>query len=86
MDSQNSTILHELDSIMGTTTRIPCLLSIEGFPDWKYQMEKYIKMKDFKIWRCILKGPVRITIILENGTIVDKNVDEYIDEEFDKVE
>lgn len=66
------TIHQELDSIMGTTTRISRLLSAEGFLEWKYRMKKYIKMKNFKIWRNILKDPVRITTTLENGTIVDK--------------
>ncbi|KAL7600050.1 hypothetical protein Lser_V15G22421 [Lactuca serriola] len=49
-------------------------------------MEKYIKMKDFKVWRCVLKGPIRITTTLENGTIVDKEFEEYNNEEFDKIE
>ena len=85
MESQNTTIHQELDSIMGTTTRIPILLSAEGFPEWKYRIEKYIKMKDFKIWRCILKGPISITTTLPDRTIVDKDVEQYTNEEFDKV-
>ena len=53
MESQSMTTHQELDAIMGTTTRIPRLLSAEGFPEWKYHIEKYIKMKDLKIWRSI---------------------------------
>ena len=49
-------------------------------------MEKYIKMKDFKIWCSILKGPVRTTIALENGTIVNKYFANYTDEDFEKIE
>lgn len=50
MEPQNMAAHQELDSIMGTTTRIPRLLSVAGFPEWKYRMEKYIKMKDLKFW------------------------------------
>ena len=49
-------------------------------------MEQYIKMKDFKIWRSILKGHVIITTTHANGTVVDKNFVDYTDEEFDVVE
>ena len=79
MDSQNSH--HER-----TTTRIPRLLFAEGFLEWKYRMEKYIKMKDFKIWRCILKGSNRITTTLPDKTIVDKAIVEYTDDDFEKIE
>ena len=61
MDSQSQRHHHELDYVMGTTTRIPRLLSVDGFPESKYRIEKYIKIKDFKVWRSIIKGPVRIT-------------------------
>ncbi|XP_052622759.1 uncharacterized protein LOC111896584 [Lactuca sativa] len=54
---------------MGTTTRIPRLMSTEGFPEWKYRIEKYIKMKDFKIWRSILRGPVRVTMTVGGETL-----------------
>ena len=77
---------HELDAIMGTTSRIPRLLSAEGFLKWKYRIEKYIKMKDFKIWRSILRGPIRITTTLEDGTIIDKQVENYTDDDFERVE
>lgn len=49
-------------------------------------MEKYIKMKDYKIWCSILRGPVRITTTLENGTIVDNEFENYTDEDFEKIE
>ena len=78
------TVYQELDSIMGTTSRIPRLLNAEGFPEWKYRIEKYIKMKDFKIWRSILRGPIRITTIVYD-TIVDKRIENYTDEDFEKV-
>ena len=48
-------------------------------------MEIYIKMKDFKIWHNILKGPVRITTTLENGTIIDEEFANYADEDFEKI-
>lgn len=43
-------------------------------------------MIDFKIWRSILRGPVRITVALEDGTYVDKLVESYIDQDFERVE
>ena len=86
MDLQNSATHHELDSVMGTTTRIPRLLCAEGFPEWKYRMEKYIKMKDFKIWRSILRGPICITTTLEDEIVVEKPIEHYTDEDFEKIE
>ena len=73
---------------MGTTTRIPRLLSAEGFPEWKFRFEKYVKIKDAKVWRSIRRGPVRITITLDDEakTEVDKDMDNYIDEDLQKVE
>ena len=43
-------------------------------------------MKDFKIWRSILRGPVRITTTLENGKVIDKTVENYTDVDFEKIE
>ena len=85
MDTQNSTQYQELDAVMGATTRIPRLMSADGFPEWKYRIEKYIKMKDFKIWKCVLKDPVRITTTV-GGQVVDKKIENYTDEDFESVE
>ena len=41
-------------------------------------------MKDFKVWHNITKGPVRITTIVA-GQQVDKAVENYTDEDFEKV-
>ena len=43
-------------------------------------------MKDFKVWRSILRGPIRITTTLANGQIIDKVYADYTDEDFLKVE
>ena len=43
-------------------------------------------MKDFKIWRNILKGPVRISTTLENGIVIDKEFEDYTYEDFGKIE
>ena len=75
MDSQCQALHHELDSVMGTTTHIPRLLSAEGFPKLKYRIEKYIKIKDFKAWRSILRGPIRITTTIVGGKQIDKVVE-----------
>ena len=85
MDSQSQTQFQELDVVMGTTTRISRLMYAEGFPEWKYRIEKYIKMKDFKIWRSILRDPVRITVSV-GGQLVDKSVENYTDEDFELIE
>lgn len=85
MDLQSQTHHHKLDSVMGTTTRIPTLLFAEGFPKWKYRIEKYIKMKDFKIWRSIVKDPARITTTVA-GQLVEKKIQNYTDEDSEKVE
>ena len=85
MESQSMTVHQELDSIMGTTSRISRLLNAEGFPEWKYQIEKYIKMKDFKIWRSSLRGPIWITTVVDE-VIVDKQIENYTDEDFERVE
>ena len=85
MESQSQTHFQELDAVMGTTTRIPRLMSAEGFPEWKYRIEKYIKMKDFKIWRSILRDPVRVTVSV-GGQLIDKDVENYTDEDFELIE
>ena len=43
-------------------------------------------MKDFKIWRSILRGPIWITSTLEDGTVIDKQVENYTDDDFERVE
>ena len=91
MDSYNNslaTMHQELDSVMGTVTRIPRLLSVDGFTEWKYRFEQYVKMKEPKAWRRILRGPTRITMTLSDTakTTVDKPIDDYTDEDFDKIE
>ena len=44
-------------------------------------------MKNAKIWRSILKGPVRITTSDDEAkTVVDKNIENYTDEDFEKLE
>ena len=42
-------------------------------------------MKDFKIWRSIVKNPVGITTTVA-GKVVDKAIENYTDEDFEKVE
>ena len=45
-------------------------------------------MKDAKVWRSILRGPVRITITLDDEarTVIDKPITSYSDDDFEKVE
>ncbi|KAL7601927.1 hypothetical protein Lser_V15G21870 [Lactuca serriola] len=85
MESKNHNQYQELDAVMGTTTRIPRLMSADGFPEWKYRIEKYIKMMDFKVWKCIIKDPIRITTTVA-GQVFDKKIENYTDEDFESVE
>ncbi|XP_076928706.1 uncharacterized protein LOC143592746 [Bidens hawaiensis] len=72
---------------MGTTTRVPRLLSHEGFSEWKFRFEKYVKMKDPKIWRSIVIGPQVITYQRENSKeVAMKPVELYDDADFEKIE
>lgn len=87
MDQYNNhtnTIQADLDSVMGTVTRIPRLLSADGFPEWKFRFENYVKMKDNKVWRSIKRGPKWITTTAVDGkTIIDKPLDKYDDDDFE---
>ncbi|XP_076926534.1 uncharacterized protein LOC143589736 [Bidens hawaiensis] len=85
--SINAMLHQELDSIMGTTTHIPRLLSHEGYSDWKFRFEKYVKMKDTKVWRSIVRGPQVITYQRENTQeIAVKHVELYDDTDIEKIE
>ena len=77
----------ELDSVMGTATRIPRLTSADGFSEWKFRIESYIKMANPRVWRCMIRGPVRITETNETtGAVTTKDMQNYTDEEWEKVE
>ncbi|XP_076943749.1 uncharacterized protein LOC143614109 [Bidens hawaiensis] len=72
---------------MGTPTRIPRFLFHEGFSKWKYRFEKYVKMKDAKVWRNIVRGPLVITYQRENSQeVAVKPVALYDDADFEKME
>ena len=78
----------ELDSVMGTVTRIPRLTCADGFSEWKFRIESYIKMAHPKVWRCMMRGPVKITFTLDNEaeTVVEKPVEDYTNADWEKVE
>ena len=63
-------------------------MSADGFLDWKFWFENYVKMNDIKIWRSMLRGPVKITITLEDeaNTVVEKKIEDYTEVDFDKVD
>ena len=71
-----------------TVSKMPKLTSAEGFLDWKYSFEHYLKGKNGKLWRSIIKGPTRITRISDDAakTVVDKMEDEYTDADFELVD
>ncbi|KAI3751320.1 hypothetical protein L2E82_22387 [Cichorium intybus] len=85
MDPAISNVNSDLDSVMGTITRIPRLIKAEGFTEWKYRFEQYIKMKDVKLWKSFLRPPVRITAT-SGDVVIDKPFEEYSDLDFEKVE
>ena len=85
MDSYN-VMQHDLDAIMGTTTRVPRLTSADGFPEWKFRFIQYVKAKDVKIWRSLIRGPVKIEMTLPDKTVREKTPEEHTDEEFERVE
>ena len=78
----------ELDAVMGTVTRIPRLTCADGFSEWKLRIESYIKMAHPKVWRYMMRGPVKITFTLDDEakTVVEKAVEDYTDGDFEKVE
>ena len=88
MDPLNcSTKHHELDSIMGTTTRILRLASADGFLEWKNRIEKYIRLSNPKVWRSMMRGPVKVTITDAGlGIAIDKPMKDYTDDDFEKIE
>ena len=90
MDSNTSALSltqMDLDSIMGTTTRIPRLMTEDGFPEWKFRFENYMKMKEPKAWRCITRGPTILTTSSTDGkSTIPKPKELYTDEDYDKLE
>ncbi|KAL4582814.1 hypothetical protein LXL04_007375 [Taraxacum kok-saghyz] len=77
----------DLDSVMGTMTRIPRLTSADSFSEWKHRIENHIKLTNQKIWRSILRGPIQIYDTDEvTGVVVKKLTKDYTDADFDKVE
>ena len=77
----------ELDAVMGTMTRIPRLTCADGFYEWKFRIESYIKLAHPKVWRCMMRGPTRITETnVTTGVVTTKLVENYTDEEWEKVE
>ncbi|KAI3708720.1 hypothetical protein L2E82_38115 [Cichorium intybus] len=86
MDLTTTNLHSDLDTVMGTVTRIPRLLNAEDFDEWKFRFKKYAKMKDNKIWKSIVRGSIIITNTLEHGTVVIKSPEEYSNEDFDLTE
>ncbi|KAJ0839390.1 putative transcription factor interactor and regulator CCHC(Zn) family [Helianthus annuus] len=77
MSSNNSELSalnqqQELDSKLGTTTRIPRLTDANDFPEWKWRFEQHLKVKDYKLWRSILSGPREI--MMESPTEPDVKI------------
>ncbi|KAD5960539.1 hypothetical protein E3N88_12011 [Mikania micrantha] len=77
----------QLDSQMGTTTRVPRLLHVDGFTEWKWHFKNHAKFSYAKIWRSIQRGK-RVPMYVPDGctTRVPKPIEEYTDDDFDMVE
>ncbi|KAF5815687.1 putative transcription factor interactor and regulator CCHC(Zn) family [Helianthus annuus] len=73
----------ELDSKLGTTTRIPRLTDANDFPEWKWRFEQHLKVKDYKLWRSILRGPREIMMdsSTEPGVKVKKPKSQYTEDD-----
>ncbi|KAJ0861499.1 putative transcription factor interactor and regulator CCHC(Zn) family [Helianthus annuus] len=73
----------ELDSKLGTTSRIPRLTDANDFPEWKWRFEQHLKVKDYKLWRSILRGPREI--MMESPTEPDVKIkkprDQYTEDD-----
>ncbi|KAJ0448317.1 hypothetical protein HanLR1_Chr17g0673931 [Helianthus annuus] len=73
----------ELDSKLGTMTRIPRLTDANDFPEWKWRFEQHLKVKDYKLWRSILRGPREI--MMESPTEPDVKIkkprDQYTEDD-----
>ncbi|KAJ0725580.1 hypothetical protein HanPI659440_Chr12g0460441 [Helianthus annuus] len=78
----------ELDSIIGTSTRIPRLMTADDYLKWKFRFEQYVKAKEPKVWRCILRGPYVITYTTQEDseTKLKKPEEFYSDEYFEIIE
>ena len=87
MDQKDISNQNNLDTIMGTTTRIPRLLNADGYYEWKYRMENYLKMKDNRLWRSISKGPTLLTIVdSATGDPKPKPIALYTEDDFNKTD
>lgn len=73
---------------MGITTRVPRLLSTNGYDEWKYRFERFMKMKDSKGQRSIMRGPTMVTYKLDDAkrTMAHKPEELFTDEDFAMVE
>ena len=80
-----ATVHQELDAIMGTTSRVPRLMSSDGFPEWKWTLEQHTKAKEPKVWRSIIRGPTLITYTDANKQLREKDISAYDETDFDKV-
>ena len=60
----------------------------DGFSDWKFRIEKHIKLANPKVlWRRMMRGPVKITeTSAVTGVVTPKLMKDYTDDDFDKVE
>ena len=53
---------------------------------WKNRMENYIQAEDFELWMLIKNGPLIPTKVIEDGTKVHKNPDEFNADDFKMME
>ena len=77
----------DLDSVMGTVNRIQRLTSADGFSEWKFRIESYIKMAQPKVWRSMMRGPKEIKEADETtGIDTLKSMEDYTDDDWAIVE
>jgi len=66
---------------------ITCLLYFNGqhYSWWKNGMENYIQAEDYKLWMFIKNGPLIRKKVVEDGTEVHKQPDEFDAQDFKKM-
>jgi len=64
----------------------PPYFNCQHYSWWKNRMENYIQAEDYELWMLIKNGQLIPTKVIEDGTEVHKQPDEFDEEDFEKME
>ncbi|XP_061361118.1 uncharacterized protein LOC133305029 [Gastrolobium bilobum] len=70
----------------GYSTQRPPLFEGKFFNYWKNRMEIFIKAENYQVWNVIENGDFEITKMNDKGDLIPKPINEYIDEDWKKLE